>query len=107
MSALEHAIFPHARSPVFAKSFGIANRVIARGWITGQIKQNVTGENWIQAPNLSKIAYIFARTMVSMGTCRFPLYLSKSQAEGWFLIWRTLNEQRMERNGWNFIGAEE
>ena len=44
MGALEYAILPHARSPVFAKSFGIANRDIAWGWITDQNKQNVMGE---------------------------------------------------------------
>ena len=107
MGALEHAIFPRARSPVFAKSFGIANRDVARGWIAGKIRQNVMGENWIQAPNLSKIADIFARALVLMGKCRFPLYLPESQAEGWFLIWRMLSEQRMEGSGWNFVGAEE
>ena len=84
---------------MLAKSFGVANREMARGRITDQIKQNVMGEDLIQAPNLSKIAGIFARAMVLMGKCQFPSYLSKSQAEDWFLIWRMLNEQRMERNG--------
>ena len=54
---------------------GSVNRDMARGHGVG-IKQNVMGETWIQAPNLSKIAGIFARTMVLMGKCRFPLYLA-------------------------------
>ena len=107
MGALEYAIFPHARSPMFAVSFGSVNRDTAWEWITDPIEQNVMGENRIQAPNLPKIADIFARTMELMGRCRFPLYLSKSPAEDWFLIWRMLNGQRMERNGWAFAGAEE
>ena len=84
--ALEYAMCPHARSPVFAKSFGIANRDIAWGWIAEQIKQDVMDENWAQAPNLSKIADIFARAMALMGKCRFPLYIAESKAEDWFLI---------------------
>ena len=106
MGALEFAICPHARSPSFAESFGIANRGMAWGWITDQIKQTSMDTNWTQAPNLSKIADIFARTMVFMGKCRVPLYLSESKAEDWFLIWRMLNDRRMERNGQAFTGAE-
>ena len=106
MGALKFAIFPHARSPMFATSFGLANREMARGWITDQIKRNIMDPNWTQAPNLSKIAAIFARTMVLMGKCRFPLHLSKSKAENWFLICRLLNEQRMERNGRTFTSLD-
>ena len=100
--ALEYAIFPHARSPMFAKSFGVENRDMAWGWITDQITKKAAGANWIQAPNLSKIADISARTMELVGQRRFPLRISKSQAEKWFLIWRMLNEQRVARNGWTF-----
>ena len=81
LGTLEYAISPHARSPVFAKSLGAANRGMARGWITDQITKNAMDENWIEAPNLSKIAGIFARTVVFMGKCRFPVYISKSRAE--------------------------
>ena len=107
MGALEYATSPHSRSPVSAKSFRIMKRDMARGWITGQIKQNVMDEILTQAPNLSKIADIFARTTEFMGKCRFPLYLSKTKAEERFLIWGMLNERRMERNGWPFVGPEE
>ena len=48
MGNLEYAIFPHARSPVFAKPFGIPTREIARDWIAGQIKTNVAEEAWAQ-----------------------------------------------------------
>ena len=34
MGALEYAVSPHARSPMFAKSFGSVNRDMAWGWIT-------------------------------------------------------------------------
>ena len=91
---------------MFAKSFGIADREMAWEWITDQIKQNLMDTNWTQPPNLPKIADIFARSMVLMGKCRFPLYPSKPKAEDRFLIWRMLNEQRMERNGRTFTGAE-
>ena len=80
MGTLEYAIFPHARSPVCAKSLGAANRGMARGWITDKITKNAMDANWIQAPNLSKIAGIFARTVVLMGKCRYPEYISKSRA---------------------------
>ena len=83
---------------MFAKSFRIAKRDMARGRITDPIAKNVIDANWMQAPNLPEIADIFARTMVLMGQRRFPLYISKSQAEEWFLIWRMLNGQRMEGN---------
>ena len=49
-------------------------------------KKNTTDETWTQAPNLSKIADIFARTFALMGKCRFPLYFSKTKAEEWFGI---------------------
>ena len=52
---------------MLAKSFGVANREMARGWIADQIKQNIMDPNWTEAPNLSKIADIFARNMVLMG----------------------------------------
>ena len=64
-------------------------------------------ENWNQAPNLAKIADIFARTMELMGKCRCPLYFPESEAEDWFLIWRMLNGQRVARNGRSFVGFEE
>ena len=102
----EYAIFPRARSPISAKSFGIANRDIAREWIKRQIKKNVMDGTWTQAPNLSKIADIFARTFLLMGKCRFPLYISKTTAEGRFDIWRMINEQRMARNARSFVGVE-
>ena len=92
MGNLEYAIFPHARIPVFAMSFGTKNRDMARQWTTGQIKKDIADETWTQAPNLSKIADIFARAVVFIGKCRFPLYLSKSEAGDWFIIWRMLNE---------------
>ena len=37
VGTLVDAIFPHARSLMFAKSFGIANREMAWGWIADQI----------------------------------------------------------------------
>ena len=86
MGILEYAIFPHVRSPVFAKSCGVLNRNVAWEWVAGQTKKNVMDENWPQAPNLSKIADIFARTFTLMGKSRSPLYISKMRAEEWFDI---------------------
>ena len=80
---------------------------MAWGWITDQIATNVMDANWIQAPNLPRIADIITRTVVLMEKCRFPFFMSKSQAEEWFLIWRMLNEQRMERNGWTLFGGQQ
>ena len=80
MSVLEYAIFPRARRPNFAASFGIENRDSAWGWTTDEIKRNVMDDTWAQAPSLSNVATIFARTFALMGKCRFPLYISQSQA---------------------------
>ena len=73
MGNLEYAIFPHARIPVFAMSFGTKNRDMARQRAAGQIKKNIVGDTWTQAPNLSKIADIFAKTFLFLGVCRSPL----------------------------------
>ena len=61
---------------------------------------------WAQAPSLSKIATIFARTFALMGKCRFPLYISQSLAGERFDIWRMINERRMTRYEWSFAGSE-
>ena len=103
---LEYAIFPHARILVFAMSFGKKKRDMARQRAAGQIKKNVMDETWTQAPNLSKIADIFARTSSLIGKCRLPLYFSKTKADEWFDIWRVINEERVERNDWSFVGAK-
>ena len=63
-------------------------------------------DTWAQAPSLSKIATIFARTFALMGKCRFPLYISQSLAGERFDIWRMINERRMTRYEWSFAGSE-
>ena len=99
MGFLEYALFPDARRPNFAASLGIENRDVAWGWITDQIKQNAMADARAQAPDLSKIATIFARAFTLMGKCRFPVYISKTKAEEWFDIWRMTHEHWMARNG--------
>ena len=65
------------------------------------------GENWAQAPNLSKIADILARTFSLMGKCRFPSYIPEIEAEERLDIWRTIEEEWMVRNAWPFVGPKE
>ena len=80
---------------------------MAWGWIKSQIAKNVMDKSWTPAANLSRIADIFAGAMVLMGKCRLPFYISKSTAEDRFLIRRLVGEQRMERQGWTFMGNKE
>ena len=63
-------------------------------------------DTWVQAPDLSKFASIFARAFTLMGKCRFPVYISKTKAEKWFDIWRMVHEQRLARNDRSFVGPE-
>ena len=107
MGNLEYAIFPHARIPVFVTSFGKKNRDMARQWAAGQTKKNIMDETWTQAPNLSKVPDIFARTFLLMGKRRAPSYLSKTKAGAWFDIWRLINEERAMRNARPFVGPKE
>ena len=81
MGVLEFALFPHARRPNSAASFSIENRDIAWRWTADQIKQNVMDENWVQEPNLSTTASIFARSFTLMSKCRSPLFIPKTEAE--------------------------
>ena len=74
--------------------------------IADQIRQNAMDENSAHASNLSKIASVFARTFSLMGNFRFPLCASETQAEEWFDIWRMINEQRMVRHAWSFVGPD-
>ena len=106
MSIPEYAIFRRARIPVFAMSFGVENRGMGRQWKAGQLKKDTMDETWTQAPNLSKFADIFARTCSLMGQCRFPLYFSKNKEEERFDIWRRIDEERMKRNEWYFVGPQ-
>ena len=105
LSVLEYSIFPRARSPVFADNFGVAKRDIAWDWITGQLKKYVMGEKW--AKNASKVADILARTFSLMGKRRVLPHFSKTKAGEWFDIWRMINEERMNRNNWSFVGPKE
>ena len=45
---MEYAIFPRARIPVFAMSFGIKNRDLARQWAAGQIRENIMDETCVK-----------------------------------------------------------
>ena len=100
LEAPEYSPFPHTRRPIFAFSFGINNRGMAWNLVATQIRNNVMDKNWTHAQSLAKIADIFARTFAAMRNCRFPLYISKEEAEEWFDIWRLINEQQPERYEW-------
>ena len=39
-----------------------------------------------------------------MGRCKFPIYFTKEKADAWFDMWRMINETRMIRNNWSFLG---
>ena len=101
---LEYALFPHARRPILASSFGIDTRDIAWTRVAMQIKNNAMDENWMRSQSLAKISDIFARACTMAGNCCSPLYFPKTKAEELFDIWRLMNEQRMERYEWSFSG---
>ena len=39
-----------------------------------------------------------------MGRCKFPIYLTRDKADAWFDMWGIINETRMTRNSWTFLG---
>ena len=39
-----------------------------------------------------------------MGRCKFPIFFTKDKADAWFDMWRMINETRMIRNNWSFLG---
>ena len=104
MGALEYAIFPHAIKPAFASLVGILCRETAWQWVVCQIKTHVTNETWVHASNLGKLAQAFSKIFFAMGRCKFPIYLTRDKAEAWFDMWRIINETRMTRNNWSFLG---
>ena len=40
-----------------------------------------------------------------MGNCRFRLFLTGEMAQKWRHSWKLINEQRMARNRWSFLGS--
>ena len=42
----------------------------------------------------------------AMGRCKFPLYITETMAGEWFDLWRIVNETRMSRNSWTFLGFD-
>ena len=106
MGAMEYAIFPHATRPHFASFVQITTRSSSWQWVYREISQNVPNPDWMHAANLGKVAHIFTKLFFAMGRCKFPIYLSPEQAEQWFDMWRLINETRMTRNDWSFMGKE-
>ena len=104
MGALEYAIFPHAIRPALSSSVGIKSRETAWQWVVRQIRNNVTNEAWVHASNLSKLAQAFSKVFFAMGRCKFPIYFTKDKADAWSDMWRMINETRMIRNNWSFLG---
>ena len=40
-----------------------------------------------------------------MGRCKFPIYFTRKKAEAWLDMWGIINETRMLRNSWSFLGS--
>ena len=104
MGALEYAIFPHAPRPTLASLVSIHSRETAWQWVVCQIRNNVTNEAWAYASYLSNLAQAFSKVFDMMGRCKFPIYLTPDKAAAWFDMWRMINETRMTRNNWSFLG---
>ena len=104
MGAMEYAIFPHAARPAFSAFVGITTRESAWNWVVHQVHANVVGENWARASNLGKLAHAFSKMFFAMGRCEFLIYLTRDKADAWFDMWRIINETRMTRNSWTFLG---
>ena len=104
MSSMEYAIFPHAMRPAFSSFVGITTRESAWNWVAQQVRTNVVDENWAHASNLSKLAHAFSKMFFTMGRCKFPIYLTRDRADAWFDMWEVINETRMTRNNWTFLG---
>ena len=106
LGAMEYAIFPHARSPALSHLVGITTRQSSWHWAVNQIRVHVPDPTWVHAANLALLSKVFAKMFFSMGRCKFPLYITSKMAEEWFEIWRIVNEVRMSRNAWTFLGMD-
>ena len=104
MGALEYSIFPHVIKPELGQLVGIKSRKTAWEWVVCQIKRNAAEAKWAHAEILGKLAQVFPKIFFAMGRCKFPIYLTRNQADDWFTMWRTINETRMARNNWSFTG---
>ena len=51
-----------------------------------------------------QIGSCFFKDVFTMGRCGFPIYLTRDKAEAWFDMWKIINETRMTRNSWTFLG---
>ena len=105
MGSLEYAIFPHAIRPAFSSLVGFSTRESAWQWVAHQTKTNVANETWAHALNLGKLAQAFSKMFFAMGRCKFPIYLTRDEAEAWFDTWEIINATRMTRNNWTFLGG--
>ena len=105
MGAMEYAIFPHAASPAFSTFAGITTRGSAWNWVVHQVRANVQDENWAHASNLGKSAHAFSKMLFAMSRRKFPIYPTRYKADAWFDMWRIINETRMTRNSWTFLGV--
>ena len=104
MGSLEHAVFPRAIRPAFPSFVGISTRESAWTWVAHQIKTNVVHETWAHALNLGKLTQAFSKMFFATGRCKLPIYLTRDKADARFDMWRIINETRMTRNNWTFLG---
>ena len=53
---------------------------------------------------LAQIGSGFPKIFPATGRRKFPVYLTRDKAEARFDMWRIINETRMTRNNWSFLG---
>ena len=106
LGAMEYSIFPHGVRPKLATLAGITSKDTAWDWVTSQIKTFVERDDWMHAQHLPKIAHAFSRIFFTIARAKFPIYLSPERAASLFDMWRIINETRMRRNGWSFLGDD-
>ena len=106
LGAMEYAIFPHGVRPRLSTLAGITNKESAWEWVTSQITTFVEKDDWMHAQHLPKIAHAFSRIFFTIARAKFPVYLPPDRAASLFDMWRIINETRMRRNQWSFLGED-
>ena len=106
LGAMEYAIFPHGVRPRLSTLAGITNKESAWEWVTSQITTFVEKDDWMHAQHLPKIAHAFSRIFFTIARAKFPIYLPPERAASLFDMWRIINETRMRRNQWSFLGED-
>ena len=85
----------------------VCGRVGSAQRVAKEINEDVGDGEWFHAACFGEITDILHRTFAAMGHCLFPLYITPVIATEWFPSWKVINEQRMGRNKWTFMGTDE